>query len=113
MLTGTKASVPKDITASMGASSRIASRLLAGPGAGMTDSDADVRWMSYAEAAMLLGVNPESVARRMRRDNWARRRGNDGKPRVAIPVHLLPTSPAVQVNVPDSVPGDAVGSAPS
>jgi hypothetical protein len=56
----------------------------------MTDSDPDVRWMSYAEAAKALGVNPESVARRMRRGNWARGKGNDGRPRVAVPVSALP-----------------------
>jgi hypothetical protein len=67
----------------------------------MTDSDPDVRWLSYAEAAKALDVNPESVARRMRRDGWARRRGNDGKPRVAVPVGLLPVRASVPVNVPD------------
>ena len=67
----------------------------------MTDSDPDVRWMSYAEAAKALGVNPESVARRMRRDRWARRHGNDGKPRVAVPVSLLSVPAGAPVNVPD------------
>src|SRR4051812_16600668 len=74
----------------------------------MTDSDPDVRWLSYAEAAKALDVNPESVARRMRRDGWARRRGNDGKPRVAVPVALLPVLAGVPVDgsdVPDNVSG--------
>jgi hypothetical protein len=66
----------------------------------MADSDRDVRWMTYAEAAAALGVNPESVARRMRRGGWAKRRGNDGKPRVAVPVNVLPPVP---VSVPVSV----------
>ena len=70
----------------------------------MTDSDPDVRWMTYAEAAKVLGVNPESVAKRMRRGNWARRPGNDGKPRVAVPVSVLPTTLVVPVGVPVSVP---------
>jgi hypothetical protein len=78
----------------------------------MTDSDPDVRWMSYADAAKALGVNPESVARRMRRDGWARRHGNDGKPRVAVPVNLLPVLAGVPVNVPDG-PGNAASSAAS
>jgi hypothetical protein len=78
----------------------------------MTDSDPDVRWLSYAEAAKALGVNPESVARRMRRDGWARRRGNDGKPRVAIPVSLLPVLAGVPVNVRNS-PDNAASSAGS
>ncbi len=77
----------------------------------MTDSDPDVRWMSYAEAAKALGVNPESVARRMRRGNWARGKGNDGRPRVAVPVSALPALPVVRDNVPDSVP-DIASSVP-
>ena len=70
----------------------------------MTDSDPDVRWMSYAEAAKALGVNPESVARRMRRGNWARGKGNDGRPRVAVPVSALPALPIVRDIVPDGAP---------
>ena len=52
----------------------------------MADIDPDVRWMSYAEAAQTLRVTPESLHRRMRRNGWARREGNDGKPRVAVPI---------------------------
>jgi hypothetical protein len=74
----------------------------------MTDSDPDVRWMTYTEAANVLGVNPESVARRMRRGGWARRHGNDGKPRVAVPVNLL----SVLAGVPDK-PDNAASSAGS
>lgn len=80
-------------------------------GATVADSDRDVRWMTYAEAAAALGVNPESVAKRMRRRGWATRLGNDGKPRVAVPVSVLPTVlQHVPVTVPDS-PLDAVPSA--
>jgi hypothetical protein len=52
----------------------------------MVDDVPDVRWKTYAEAAAALGVNPESVAKRMRRRGWATHSGNDGKPRVAVPV---------------------------
>lgn len=69
----------------------------------MTGTDPDVRWMTYAEAARVLGVNPESVAKRMRRGNWARRLGNDGRPRVGVPVSVLPTVPAITGSVPPSV----------
>ncbi len=55
----------------------------------MADIDPDVRWMSYAEAAQTLRVTPESLHRRMRRNGWARREGNDGKPRVAVPIDAL------------------------
>jgi hypothetical protein len=68
----------------------------------MTDSDPDVRWMTYAEAAKALRANPESVAKRMRRNGWARRPGNDGKPRIAVPVDLLPPPPFVPDKVPDN-----------
>jgi hypothetical protein len=66
----------------------------------VTDSDPDIRWMTYAEAARVLGVNPESVAKRMRRGNWARRLGNDGKPRVGVPVSVLPSVPVSFLPVP-------------
>ena len=55
----------------------------------MAGSDPGVRWMSYAEAARTLRVTPESLHRRMRRNGWARREGNDGKPRVAVPIDVL------------------------
>lgn len=77
----------------------------------MADNDPDVRWMTYAEAAAALGVNPESVARRMRRDGWARRQGNDNRPRVAVPVKLLPVPDVVQDTGPDKNP-DATPSVP-
>lgn len=77
----------------------------------MADSDRDVRWMTYAEAAAALGVNPESVAKRMRRRGWATRLGNDKKPRVGVPFSVLPTVPlSVPVTVLDS-PLDATASA--
>src|SRR3954470_16115948 len=55
----------------------------------MADDEPDVRWMTYAEAAKALGVTPDTVARRMRRHEWAKRLGNDGKPRVAVPFSVL------------------------
>ncbi|MBD0273077.1 MAG: hypothetical protein ICV73_14270 [Acetobacteraceae bacterium] len=81
----------------------------------MADSDPDVRWMSYAEAARTLRVTPESLHRRMRRSGWARREGNDGKPRVAVPLDVLRRfdpvpdealdgAPDAQDGVPDNVP---------
>jgi hypothetical protein len=70
----------------------------------MADSDPDVRWMSYAEAARTLRVTPESLHRRMRRNGWARREGNDGKPRVAVPLDVLRRF--------DPVPDDALDDGP-
>lgn len=74
----------------------------------MVDPDRDIRWMTYSEAAASLGINPESVAKRMRRQNWPRRTGNDGKPRIGVPVTALPVSDTVPAHVPDTaqtVPG--------
>ncbi len=76
----------------------------------MADIDPDVRWMSYAEAAQTLRVTPESLHRRMRRNGWARREGNDGKPRVAVPIDALrrfdPVPDVIQDGVPDNVPDE-------
>lgn len=86
-------------------SAEVASRTLGGTrDATMTDTDPDVRWLSYAEAAAALGVNPESVAKRMRRNGWRRRPGNDGKPRIGVPVSALPVPPTVPPSVPVTVP---------
>ena len=70
----------------------------------MADSDPDVRWMSYAEAARTLRVTPESLHRRMRRNGWARREGNDGKPRVAVPLDVLRRFDPVPDIVSDDAP---------
>jgi hypothetical protein len=45
----------------------------------------DTRWMTYEEAAKLLGVKTESIRRRAQRDGWPRQQGNDGKARVGVP----------------------------
>lgn len=45
----------------------------------------DTRWMTYEEAAKLLGVKAESIRRRAQRDGWPRQQGNDGKARVGVP----------------------------
>jgi hypothetical protein len=83
----------------------------------MADSDPDVRWMTYTEAAAILGVDRETVARRARRRRWAKQAGNDGKPRVAIPVNVLPVRASVPVTVtaiyPDTFPDNAATSTPS
>jgi hypothetical protein len=56
------------------------------------DIRADTRWLTYEEAGHVLGVDPDSVARRARRLKWPRLPGNDGKARVAIPADILPAS---------------------
>jgi septal ring factor EnvC (AmiA/AmiB activator) len=55
---------------------------------------ADARWLTYEEAGQLLGVDPDSISLRARRAGWARQPGNDGRTRVAVPLDVLPKSPA-------------------
>jgi hypothetical protein len=45
----------------------------------------DGEWLTYAEAAVRLGVTPEAARRRAVRGKWARMPGNDGRARVRVP----------------------------
>lgn len=49
-----------------------------------------VRWLTYDEAAGLLGIKSDSVRRRASAKKWARRLGNDGLSRVGIPQSIIP-----------------------
>lgn len=60
----------------------------------------EIRMMTYAEAARLLGIKPESVMRRARNRKWHKELGNDGLARVAVPLSLL------QTNDPEDTPKD-------
>lgn len=42
-------------------------------------------WVTYAEAAISLGIKPESVKRQARAKKWPRMLGNDGRALVKIP----------------------------
>lgn len=42
-------------------------------------------WFTYAEAATVLGIKPDSVKRRAMRKRWPKRMGNDGKARIQMP----------------------------
>lgn len=53
------------------------------------DTAAASRWLSYAEAGAVLGIDPESVKRRAQRAGWPRQSGNDGRTLVAVPEELL------------------------
>lgn len=62
-------------------------------------------WLTYDEAAKLLGVKPDSVRRQARAKSWPRQTGNDGKARVQLPPERLEEPrPAV---LPASPPPDA------
>jgi hypothetical protein len=53
------------------------------------DIGADTRWLSYGELADIRGIGRESAIRIARRHRWARRSGNDGTVRVAVPRSFL------------------------
>src|SRR3954447_9283122 len=55
----------------------------------MDDSGDGVRWLSYDELASALGIKPSSAVRLSMRRKWPRRKGNDGKARVAAPLAVL------------------------
>lgn len=46
-------------------------------------------WLTYADAAIRLGIKPDSVKRRARARRWPRRTGNDGLVQVCIPPDVL------------------------
>src|SRR5215210_4892132 len=54
----------------------------------MPDID-DVEWLTLTEAAARLKISRDSVRRLVRRQHWARRPGNDGCVRIAVPVERL------------------------
>jgi hypothetical protein len=60
------------------------------------------RWLSYADAAAALGMTPESVRQRARREHWRKQLGNDGKALILVPADT------------DRIPaGDTDGEAPA
>ena len=70
-------------------------------GARMADED-EHRFMTYDEAAALLRIKPDSVRRRAASKRWPKRRGNDRKARVGIPVSIIPDD--TPAPIPDATP---------
>lgn len=69
----------------------------------MSDTD---QWLTYDEAAKLLGIKPDSVRRRATARKWPRRQGNDGLARVLMPSGIIPDHPpdALPEGVPAVIP---------
>ena len=63
------------------------------------------RWLTYADAAALLGMTVDSLRHKARRDCWGKRLGNEGKALVLVPLDAVPP--------PGEAPGDPPGDAPS
>lgn len=66
--------------------------------------DTNGEWLTYADAAIRLGIKADSVRRRAAARKWKRQQGNDGLARVLIPLDAIPdVSPA---NTPVVTPDD-------
>jgi uncharacterized protein YjcR len=70
---------------------------------------AEKEWMTYSQIAERLGVTPDAIRHRSRKEGWQRQEGNDGKIRVLIDPELLSEIPAR--NGTDSGPDSARNSA--
>src|SRR3954467_15362734 len=70
----------------------------------------DTRWLSYADLAQARGTDIESVVRLVRRRNWPKQTGNDGRVRVAVPADVLrnmsPRRKAALEDIPPAIPAD-------
>jgi hypothetical protein len=67
-------------------------------------------FLSYDEAAVRLGIKPDSVRRRARSRKWPRRTGNDGRVLVGVPLSALPPDETGDhpPGPPPGDPGDAI-----
>jgi hypothetical protein len=76
----------------------------------VADDREDTRWLSYAELAEARGTDIDSVARLVRRKNWPKQTGNDGRVRVAVPANVLrnmrPRRKAVREDISPAIPAD-------
>src|SRR3954454_21663644 len=76
----------------------------------MPDDGEDTRWLSYAELAEARGTDIDSVVLLVRRKNWPKQAGNDGRVRVAVPADVLrnmrPRRKAVREDIPPAMPAD-------
>ena len=65
--------------------------------------------LSYAELGAALGITPASAKRLAIRRAWAKRPGNDGKTRVAVPIERLQVEPPVTGDATSEAAGDIAG----
>lgn len=67
------------------------------------------RWLTYADAAALLGMTVDSLRHKARRECWGKRLGNEGKALVLVPLDAVPPPG----ETPGETPGDALPSRPA
>lgn len=60
----------------------------------------DVELLTYDEIAERFGITRESARQLVLRKHWARRKGNDGRARIEVPVDALPSA------APAAIPSD-------
>src|SRR5215207_9689424 len=70
----------------------------------------DFAWLTLDEAAARLGIGRESVRRMARRKRWAKQPGNDGRPRIAVPIERVSRAPGSTLGQDlGQPPGQALG----
>ncbi len=74
------------------------------------DTMSSDRWLTYADAASLLGMTIDSLRHRARRENWGKRLNNEGKAIVLVPVDVIPIPGGDAGGDP---PGDAIAVRPA
>jgi hypothetical protein len=62
------------------------------------------RWLNYSNAAALLGMTPESLRQRARREHWRKQMSNEGKALVLVPIDAARNTAG---DAPPDAPGDA------
>lgn len=67
------------------------------------------QWLTYSAAAKMLGMTPESVRQRTRREGWRRQLGNDGRALILVPAD---TARNTAGDTGDDTPGDPPASRP-
>jgi len=63
----------------------------------------DVELLTYDEIAERFGITRESARQLVLRKHWARRKGNDGRARIEVPLDALPSS------APSPAPSESTG----
>jgi hypothetical protein len=66
-------------------------------------------WLTYAAAASALGMTPESVRQRARREGWRKQPGNDGRALILVPADTGRTPPG---DTAGDTPGDTAATRP-
>lgn len=64
----------------------------------MLEEEHEPNWMTYGQLATRLGVTPDAIRHRARKESWGRREGNDGKVWVNVPAEIFSAPPRNAAN---------------